>query len=71
MTGSMNIKIMLLTGILKLFFSLMSVDITVLSDGCVLMFELIWRLLADPVGLPREGADTDVRIEGFSLVYKF
>ena len=35
------------------------------------LFELIWRLLADSVGLSWECSYSNVRVEGFPFVYEF
>ena len=67
----MQIKEVSLTGILKFRFVLVLVDVSVLSFEGVSLFELVWGLLADSIGLSGVGADSNMGVEGFAAVYEF
>ena len=67
----MNIKVMFLTRMFKFWLAFMTIDIAVFGIKCMFLFEMIRRLLADSVGLSGESANSNVRVESFSLCDEF
>lgn len=67
----MDIEVVPLTGILKLFSIFVLIDIAMFSEQCVLLLELLRRLLTDSISLLRKGFDSDVRVEGSAIVHEF
>jgi hypothetical protein len=47
------------------------VDISVFADERIFLFEMLGRLLADSVGLAREGFDSYIFIKGLALGHEF
>ena len=69
--ASMNIKVVVLTGILELFRVLVFINITVVSDECMFLQELLWRLHANSICLSWKCFDTNIWVKCFSVMYKF
>lgn len=67
MQASVNVKEVLLAGVLEFWLVLVLIGVTVFSSEGVGLLEFYGRFLADAVGLPGEGPDAYVGVEGPAL----